>query len=62
MTDLNSLVNSGSAATLAVANGINNSGQIVGFDIPEPSSVVLAAFGLAGLAVVWIHRRRCRQA
>jgi probable HAF family extracellular repeat protein len=70
MRDLNSLIPPGSGWDLRIANGINNSGQIVGWGlrdtqvrgflltpVPEPAAMGLA---LAGLGVLAIFARRCR--
>jgi probable HAF family extracellular repeat protein len=72
MTDLNSLIPTDSGWTLTNAEGINNSGQIVGYDTnplgqtdaflltptPEPSTVAL---GVAGAAMMLLSRRFFRQ-
>ena len=70
MQDLNSLIDPLFGWALNNAWAINNSGQIVGegtidgqvhaflaTPVPEPSSFVLAAFGIIGL-VVWRRRKR----
>jgi len=73
MRDLNTLIDPSSGWIVDTARGINDSGQIAGSGfrvgdeftryafvltpIPEPSSFVLAALGLIGLAV-WRRRKR----
>jgi probable HAF family extracellular repeat protein len=69
IVDLNSLIDPASGWVLGDAMGINDTGQITGMGTingqsvafvltptPEPSSIVLAALGLLGLA---IRRWRC---
>ena len=74
MQDLNDLIAPGSGWTLEQANGINNSGQIVGFGIdptgqtdaflltptgtPGPSTLALLAAGAIGLIGYGLRRRR----
>jgi probable HAF family extracellular repeat protein len=73
MSDLNLLINPASGWVLNTANAINDLGQITGtgtFDgqslaylltpVPEPSSVILAALGLIGLAALGWRRKRSR--
>ncbi|RUL82799.1 DUF3466 family protein [Tautonia sociabilis] len=69
--DLNGLIDSSSGWRLLSAEGINDRGQIVGFGtfegqtrafvltvVPEPSSAILAAFGVVSAAATGIVRRR----
>jgi hypothetical protein len=53
--DLNSLVDLPAGVILQTARGINNSGQVVAFVIPEPE---IYALFLAGLALVGFIARR----
>ena len=55
MMDLNSLVDVPGGVILTDASGINNSGQIVAMNIPEPE---IYALFLAGLALVGFIARR----
>jgi probable HAF family extracellular repeat protein len=75
MQDLNAFIPSTSSLTLGQANAINDAGQIVGWGytkvgnvqhaflltpIPEPGSIILAAFGVVGMLLYRLHRIHSR--